>query len=443
MKTTAFASRFAFREADLATLWEGQRFPPEALRTVAGEQLQVVYRGRRGRGPGPDFLDAIIATADGHLFHGDIELHLLAKDFYLHGHHGDPAYNNVVLHVVLEANGEAYTRLSSGRLVPVLALGLWASENEGEMKALLAGQPLWREPCHEAMAKLGQTEVIVTLDRLGDRRFAQKVAASQRALSDTDIEDILYEGIVETMGYGGERDAFRVLGQTLDWQPVRDAINGASPAERTETAEAILFGAAGLLSPPPAEPYPEKLSLRWRRLNVGEPAAKVIWQGSSARPGNHPYRRLAGLARLLVRYAECGLAAGFRKAVESGDAGVLLQSLSVPADGFWASHLDFSGRAWSRSTALIGRGRAIEIATNAVLPALSIAGQLAGDIALEGAASAVYRDLPLPAAYGSVTFLKANLEGGKFVNTARRQQGLLYLLENYCSRGGCGRCPLS
>ena len=41
-----------------------------------------------------------------------------------------------------------------------------------------------------------------------------------------------------------------------------------------------------------------------------------------------------------------------------------------------------------------------------------------------------------------VAFLKENL-GGKAVRTAADQQALLYLLQNYCSCGGCGRCPLS
>lgn len=45
------------REEDLAHLWEGQRFPPGALRTRDGRALQVVYRGRRGGGSGPDFIE--------------------------------------------------------------------------------------------------------------------------------------------------------------------------------------------------------------------------------------------------------------------------------------------------------------------------------------------------------------------------------------------------
>ena len=86
-------------EADLVRLWEGQRFPPEALVNREGLALRVVYRGRPAGGPGPDFRDAVIA-AGGQEWRGDVELHVAASAFRQHGHHRDPAYDNVVLHVV-------------------------------------------------------------------------------------------------------------------------------------------------------------------------------------------------------------------------------------------------------------------------------------------------------------------------------------------------------
>ena len=66
------------KESDLARIWEGQTFPPEAMTTSDGVRLRTVYRGRRGRGAGPDFRDAIIAAPDG-LLEGDVELHLLRR----------------------------------------------------------------------------------------------------------------------------------------------------------------------------------------------------------------------------------------------------------------------------------------------------------------------------------------------------------------------------
>jgi hypothetical protein len=85
----------------------------------------------------------------------------------------------------------------------------------------------------------------------------------------------------------------------------------------------------------------------------------------------------------------------------------------------------------------IGRSRAIEIAANAVLPLLA---------ALDGgrwerAAEGLYGLLPLPARYGPVRHLHDALPDVRI--DSRRQQGMLYLLGQYCTRGGCGRCPLS
>src|SRR3989304_1104653 len=81
-------------ERDLSRRGEGRRSPQEALRTRAGVQLRVVYRGRRGGGPGPDFRDAIIAAPEG-LLQGDIELHVRSSEFRRPRHHLDAAYDGL------------------------------------------------------------------------------------------------------------------------------------------------------------------------------------------------------------------------------------------------------------------------------------------------------------------------------------------------------------
>ncbi|MCH8804873.1 MAG: DUF2851 family protein, partial [Planctomycetes bacterium] len=86
-----------------------------ALVTRQGVVLRVLHPGLRGRGPGPDFRHAIVATPAGALLRGDVELHVRAGDFYAHGHGGDPRYNQVCLHVVFEDDAGEDTRLANGR----------------------------------------------------------------------------------------------------------------------------------------------------------------------------------------------------------------------------------------------------------------------------------------------------------------------------------------
>src|SRR5918911_1795368 len=113
-------------EGDLCRLWAAQALPVGALVTTDGEQLQVIYPGRRSGAGGPDFRGAILADAAGRGRTGDVELHLRSRDWTTHGHRADPAYNAVVLHVVVEDAGAPCLR-ADGRPVPVLVLGAWVA----------------------------------------------------------------------------------------------------------------------------------------------------------------------------------------------------------------------------------------------------------------------------------------------------------------------------
>ena len=94
---------------------------------------------------------------------------------------------------------------------------------------------------------------------------------------------------------------------------------------------------------------------------------------------------------------------------------------------------------------MLFRSRAIEILVNAVLPFLAAGGASAGD-GLRQRAVELYCALPAPGSYGATGHLERalTLKGGRrLAGSARRQQGLLYLLQCYCQRGGCtGTCPL-
>ena len=89
---------------------------------------------------------------------------------------------------------------------------------------------------------------------------------------------------------------------------------------------------------------------------------------------------------------------------------------------------------------LLGADRAQEIVLNVVLPFAMLQSVLAAQ------ALALAASLPASAAYGKTRFLEANFapaNGKRAVKGALAQQGLLSLLNEWCSQGGCGRCPLS
>ncbi len=393
VRVSPFQSPVSFSERDLAHLWEGQRFPAEALRTVDGQTLRVIYRGRPAGGPGPDFRDAIIAAPWG-LLQGDVELHVRSSDFRRHGHQQDPAYDGLALHLVFRHDEEGATLLSSGRRAPVVALADWVEGRTREISVWLKRPVQWQEPCRSAVARLGPEAVGEALDRLGTMRFRQKVAEFARRLRAEPLEELLWEGILEALGYGGQRQAFRLLARRLPWAQLRAELMPLAAKERAERARHLLLATLQEVAAPTSQPV---------------------------RPHNRPESRLQGAAALAGRFT----AKGLRPALFA-----LLSGTPQEAARATSAALAVPG--------LIGPGRAQEILANALLPCAAAS----GDEALAWLAEAVYRRLPLPARYGAVRHLHQALGGDVPVN-ASRQQGMLYLLQQYCTQGGCGRCPLS
>ena len=65
-------------ESELITIWQEQRLARSALRTEAGEELEIIYPGRRNDGRGGDFRDAAIML-EGRLVTGDVEVHVRSR----------------------------------------------------------------------------------------------------------------------------------------------------------------------------------------------------------------------------------------------------------------------------------------------------------------------------------------------------------------------------
>ncbi|HTE65772.1 MAG TPA: DUF2851 family protein [Candidatus Binatia bacterium] len=415
-----------FAEADLSRLWQDQTFPPEALTTVDGERLRVIYRGRRTGGPGPDFRDALIAAPSA-LLRGDVELHVRSSDFRRHGHHHDPAYAGVVLHLVFRDDDRGATVLPDGGRALVVALEGWVEGRSREIRRWLERPALWREPCLSAVARTGSTAVGATLDRLGDMRFRARTAAFARWLGAEAPHEALWGSLIEALGYGGEQETYSRVAECVPWQRLREAMLATPAAGRATVAYGLLAAAATTL-----------------------PAGR----GRTTRPANRPEKRLRGAAALAARFAERGAFACLAEALDATnehEVGVGARDLkreSRAARSPWLSDVKPPSLLDAKAiTALltlltvpgcIGRSRAVELLANAVLPCLAAVGP-------EGRArraEAFYARLPLPAQYGAVRHLHE--AAGRAVRVDfRRQQGMLYLLRQYCTQGGCGRCPLS
>ncbi len=107
------------KEIYLHYLWKYKLIPFHKMLLTTGENFKIVYQGDyNAYESGPDFLNAKVEI-DGLLWVGNVELHVRSKDWFLHNHHIDHAYDSVILHVVYEENGNV---LLNGCALPTLEL---------------------------------------------------------------------------------------------------------------------------------------------------------------------------------------------------------------------------------------------------------------------------------------------------------------------------------
>jgi hypothetical protein len=394
-------------EAELSWIWAGQRFPAAALATPDGLPVEVLHPGRLNAGPGPDFRDAVLRIA-GEERRGDVELHVRASAFRAHGHDQDPAYDGLALHVVYLADEGRETALSDGSRVAVAAFAPWLERRQADLLRWLAAPALWQEPCRSAEARLGGEAISETLQEAGKKRFAAKVAVMTAAKEARGEAAALWRALVEALGVGGDREGFRRLAEAFPAALARRLWRDGSLA----ALEDGLLAVAGLMAPggePGLLPEPIKPAL-----------------ARTGRPLNRPERRLRALAAL-YGLAEGDLVAYVTETVGKADkAAELVDAWGVPDK--------------RRGPALLGRERAQELVLNVVLPFAMTRPEL------QAAVEALLAQLRPLAPYGKTAFLEANLrhpDGKRRVGSALEQQGLLAFLNDWCSRGGCGKCPLS
>ena len=435
----------------------------------------MLYPGRPNGGPGPDFKDAVVQKEGSPPVLGDIEVHRQAAGWSQHGHHQDARYNNVVLHVVLQANAEAATYRQDGQLVPITELATAAQPCPDSIQVTSRVSPLprlrrWRALSHEQMGRL--------LDQAGKQRFLNKSAGFLRAMEREDAEEVVYQGILEALGYSRNREPMRELARRLPWREVRDTAWAAPQHQRKLVVHRLLLAVAGL---PGRMPQGMGVDSKVRRvqetsvptgglgvsprfktppLRVGEgdtggevkdfwdkaediergafslegvravnvaPLDPGAWCFAGVRPSNQPSRRLEGAAALLAGYLDNGLLAGLLPLARQKSVAVLRDAMTV-ADG---------------GVTLIGRDRALDIAVNVVMPALHAWGRREEDQPLTLSCLGLYQQAP-SLAENEITREMEELLGVAGTTRgagAMRQQGLLHLYQVLLETSGVPQLP--
>ena len=97
------------KEDFLHYVWNYKKFDFSNLKTVCKKDLSVIDTGKYLQSSGADFFNAQLMI-DGLRWAGNVEIHLKSSDWYVHNHHTDPNYDNVILHVVWDYDVDVYRK---------------------------------------------------------------------------------------------------------------------------------------------------------------------------------------------------------------------------------------------------------------------------------------------------------------------------------------------
>jgi hypothetical protein len=430
------------------------------------QQSVIIYRpGRWSRSNGPDFRDVKLRIGIDAMRIGCVEVHVSASDWLHHGHDRDPAYANVLLHVVWQNDlGTPTVHDASGREIPQLVLSTalaipssaWQSALEDD--AISTRQGVGFTPCQRSLLEMPLETIGRLLDMAGEERWRQKANRFALRLERRGVEQALYETLMEALGFQGNRMPFWQLARLAPLARIREALGGI--AVTPMQVQAILYGVSGFVQRWQAarrrpgtlrNTYVDTLIAAWELVSPLFPESldERQWRTAGIRPANFPQRRIAAAGHWLAPLMQqslmdfClapmqGLPEQASRAQLRRCLGELGRRLRVAGGGdFWGHHYSIDGPEVKRSVDLLGHGRAATLVVDILLPAAAALAQLGvGPIALESV-RALYSCHPcLPA--NEVTremlrqFFGSDRARAAIVNSACRQQALLQLYRDFC-----------
>ena len=413
-------------EKNVARLWKSGRL--SRFHDDMGNEVEVICAGRESTKPGCDFQDVVISINRQKLV-GDVELHLSSDLWQKHGHHVNPAYNGIILHVAMWQRGGLPVKLEMGAAVPTVILSGYITERSLQSQR---DEGRRRHCCYACVAKSPKAIKKILL-QAGMQRFSIKSANYAAALQGGDAGQALYKGICRALGYSRNTAQFEVLADRLPLSSIIGHSHGSLIKK-----QAMIIGCAGLLPSQgafagrvlPCERIAE-IEREWPALSEKpSPSPHLHWNFSYLRPGNHPLKRLVYLSHLIQKYESEGLVRGFTGLIETalpGSESACLEKGLVIKDG----------------TPLIGTNRVREIAVNQVLPFLLACAVREGNISLATRAINIYSNYRAMAGNELLRYMKQHLriEGSKDLN-ACAQQGMLHIYHSFCRVKECSRCPV-
>jgi hypothetical protein len=416
------------REDFLHFIWRWKRFEMNGLQTTAGETIEILHPGELNADAGPDFFNAKVRIGDT-LWAGNVEIHLKSSDWLLHQHQNNGAYQNVILHVVLQEDQKIY-RQSGDEPIPTLELKDRIPLPLYEKYQQLAFEKA-QIPCHAFYQEIPEILRLNWLDRLLIERLEQKTEQIASVLANTDQnwEEAFYIALARNFGLKINALPFELLAKSLSLHILSKYKNSLFQIE------ALLFGQSGLLDASLTDEYAQRLYKEYLFLAQKhdlKPLNPDLWKFLRLRPVNFPNVRLAQLAQLIFQSVHL-----FSKILEAKTVRELEHLFDASVSEYWETHYVFDKKSTKRPKNT-GKDFVQLLLINTIVPFLFYYGKSKNLPDYQDKALSFLENLP--AESNAILDLWAGI--GAKPRNAYHTQAFLTLTNQYCKEKRCLECAM-
>lgn len=408
-------------------LWKYRYFKNKHFKTNTGETLRILQTGIYNRDAGPDFLNARIQIGNT-TWAGHIEIHKVASDWYAHKHQNDPAYQNVVLHVVFENDRPVFDgngmQLCTFELKPYII-----------PEVLERYERLMLSPDSVACSSLYDIKydinVSMWLSRLAVERLELRSHVIQKLLDETnsDWETSSFRFLSSFYGMKTNNEAFYQLIQSIPLKAILKQRNSILQIE------SLLFGQAALLPKSSKDPYVIKLKSEYSFLKTKynlKPMQKVVWKFARLRPANFPTLRIAQYAAVLHKHPTL-----LSSILSCQNIDHLYSIFVCRISDYWISHYHFN-KETAKTSHRSGKSFLDNLLINACVPLIFYYGKMHQKHELVNRALSLMEQVK--AEQNRITRIWKTIN--IIPKNASESQALLQLKTFYCDKYRCLECVI-
>jgi len=408
----------------LQYLWNFKVFTNFNFQDTDGNAIEILDFGKWNTDSGPDFLMAKIKIRN-LILAGNIELHVKSSDWIFHQHSKDPAYQNIILHVVFQ--NDVDIKEFKDQNIPTLELRDHIDKNVFQKYENLLKENLFI-PCEKVFSS---TKIPINfheenlLKKLEEKSLEIEADLLRHK---NNYEAVMFHHLAYSFGLKVNASIFKQIAESIDFNIINKT------RQNKTQLEALFFGISSWLeNPQDSQMKIWKREFDFLKAKYTIPEITIHPKFLRLRPPNFPTIRLSQLADLYFQHQNL-----FSKMITAENSNVLHQIFKeIKASEYWDNHFNFGKISTINQPKVLTKDFIELIILNTILPIKYTYHKYQNEN-INDEILKFYSEIQSEKNSVITEWKKLGVK----IKTSLESQSLIYHFKNYCEAKNCLNCGI-